>query len=118
LETPVEEPGRWTARAGEGGAGTRDINAHGVGNKRRCGVASVAVAGCRPGITPSRASKSHRGSARAHEARRCRELIRTLPALNDDLTLSPPRMPEWLDQGMGKEVEDREEQEEFAAGFE
>jgi hypothetical protein len=46
------------------------------------------------------------------------ELIRTLPALNNDAALSRPRMPEWLDQGIGKEVEDREEQEEIAAGFE
>jgi hypothetical protein len=27
-------------------------------------------------------------------------------------------MPEWLDQGIGGEVEDREEQDEIAAGFE
>jgi len=29
-----------------------------------------------------------------------------------------PRMPEWLDEGIGEEAEDREEQEEIRAGFE
>ena len=51
------------------------------------------------------------------EARRCRELIRTIPALNNDTALSRPRMPEWLDEDIGRDVEDREEQEEIAAGF-
>jgi hypothetical protein len=52
------------------------------------------------------------------EARRCRELIRTLPALNNDTALSRPRMPEWMDKDIGRDVEDRQEQEEIAAGFE
>jgi hypothetical protein len=52
------------------------------------------------------------------EARRCRGLIRTIPALNNDTALSPPRMPEWMDKEIGEKVEDRDEQEEIAAGFE
>jgi hypothetical protein len=46
------------------------------------------------------------------EARRCNGLI---PALNKDTALSRPRMPEWMDKDIGREVE---EQEEIAAGFE
>ena len=52
------------------------------------------------------------------EARRCRELIRTVPALNNDTALSRPRMPKWLDEDIGRVVEDQEEQGEIAAGFE
>jgi hypothetical protein len=96
--------GRWTARPGEPGAGTRDINVHSVGNKRE--------------LIPDEACWPDYVSIPGREARRCRELIRTLPALNNDPALSRPRMPEWLDQGIGKEVEDREQQEEIAAGFE
>jgi hypothetical protein len=51
------------------------------------------------------------------EAHRCHELIRTLPALNNDPTLSRPRMPEWLDERIGDKVENQEEQEEIR-GFE
>jgi hypothetical protein len=40
------------------------------------------------------------------------------PALNNDTALSRPRMPEWLDKDIGRVVEDQEEQEEIAAGFE
>jgi hypothetical protein len=96
--------GRWTAKPGEPGAGRREIFVHSVGNKRElipdecCWPDYVSI----PGV----------------EARRCRELIRTLPALNNDRALSRPRMPEWMDKGIGREVEDREEQEEIAAGFE
>jgi hypothetical protein len=49
---------------------------------------------------------------------RCREFIRALPALNNDPALSRPRMCRWLDQGIDKDVEDREDQEEIVAGFE
>ena len=52
------------------------------------------------------------------EAHRCRGLIRTIPALNNDTALSRPRMPEWMDKEIGERVEDQEEQEEIAAGFE
>jgi hypothetical protein len=52
------------------------------------------------------------------EARRCHELIRTLPAPNNDLAASRPRMPKWLDDRIGGKVEDQEEQEELRAGFE
>jgi hypothetical protein len=39
------------------------------------------------------------------KARRCRGLIRTIPALNNDATLSRPRMPEWMmDKDIGREV--------------
>ncbi len=96
--------GRWTARPGEPGAGTRDINVHSVGNKRE--------------LIPDEACWPDYVSIPDREARRCRELIRTLPALNNDPALSRPRMPEWMDKDIGKEVEDREEQEEIAAGFE
>jgi hypothetical protein len=49
------------------------------------------------------------------EGRRCNGLIRTLSALNNDPALSRPRMPEWLDEGIGQWVEDQEEQEEIKA---
>lgn len=52
------------------------------------------------------------------EARRVHELIRTLPTLNNDRALSRPRMPEWMDEGIGEKVKDSEEQEEIRAGFE
>jgi hypothetical protein len=96
--------GRWTARPGEAGAGTRDINVHSVGNKRE--------------LIPDEACWPDYVSIPGREARRCHELVRTLPALNNDSALSRPRVPEWLDQDVGKEVEDREEQEQIAAGFE
>ena len=96
--------GRWTARPGEAGAGTRDINVHSVGNKRE--------------LIPDEVCWPDYVSVPGHEARRCHELIRTLPALNNDPALSRPRMPEWLDSRIGEKVEDQEEQEEIAAGFE
>ena len=96
--------GRWTARPVEPGAGKREIFVHSVGNKRE--------------LIPDESCWRDYVSTPGREARRCRELIRTLPALNNDPALSRPRMPEWLDRGIGKEVEDREEQEEIAAGFE
>ena len=52
------------------------------------------------------------------EACRCHELIRTIPALNNDRALSRPRMPEWLDERIGEKLEDQDEQEEIRAGFE
>ena len=96
--------GRWTPRPDEPNAGKREILVHSVGNKRElipdenCWLDYVSIPG--------------------REARRCHELIRTLPALNNDRALSRPRRPEWYDEGIGQEVEDREEQEEIAAGFE
>jgi len=96
--------GRWTARPGEPGAGKREIFVHGVGNKREL----IPDESCWPDYV----------SIPGREAWRCRGLIRTVPALNNDTALSRPRMPEWMDEGIGKEVEDREEQEEIAAGFE
>jgi hypothetical protein len=57
-------------------------------------------------------------SIAGREARRCNGLIRTIPALNNDTALSRPRMPEWMDEEIEKEVKEREEQEEIAAGFE
>jgi hypothetical protein len=38
--------------------------------------------------------------------------------LNNDPTLSRPRMPEWLNESIGEKVEEQEEQEEIRAGFE
>lgn len=96
--------GRWTARPGETGAGTREINVHSVGNKREL----IPDERCRPDYV----------SVPGREARRCHELIRTLPTLNNDRALSRPRMPEWLDSRVGTDVEDRGEQEQIAAGFE
>ena len=96
--------GRWTARPGEPDAATRDINVHGVGNKRE--------------LIPDEVCWPDYVSTPDWEARRCRGLIRTIPALNNDTALSRPRMPEWMDKDIGKEVEEREEQEEIAAGFE
>ena len=96
--------GRWTAKPGEQGAATRDINVHTVGNKREL----IPDESCWPDYV----STSNR------EARRCGELIRTVPALNNDTALSRPRMPKWLDEDIGRVVEDQEEQEEIAAGFE
>jgi hypothetical protein len=32
-------------------------------------------------------------------------------AVNNDLRFRGPRMPEWLDQGIGNDVEEREERE-------
>ena len=96
--------GRWTPRPGEPDAGKREILVHGVGNKREL----IPDENCWPDYV----------SVPGREARRCHELIRTIPAMNNDLALSRPRMPEWMDEDIGKEVEDREEQEEIAAGFE
>jgi hypothetical protein len=77
---------------------------HTVGNKREL----IPDESCWPDYV----SSPHR------EARRCRELIRTVPALNNDAALSRPRIPEWLNEDIGREVKDHEEQEEIAAGFE
>jgi hypothetical protein len=96
--------GRWTAKPSEPGAGTREINVHSVGNKRE--------------LIPDDACWPDYVSVHGREARRCHELIRTLPALNNDQALSRPRMPEWLDEGIGERVEEQEEQEEIRAGFE
>ena len=96
--------GRWTAKPGEPGAGTREINVHGVGNKRE--------------LIPDECCWPDYVSTSDWEARRCRELIRTIPALNNDTALSRPRMPEWMDKDIGRDLEEREEQEEIAAGFE
>jgi hypothetical protein len=96
--------GRWTARRGEAGTGTRDINVHSVGNKRE--------------LIPDEVCWPDYVSVPGREARRCHELIRTLPALNNDRALSRPRMPEWLDEGIGTRVEAQQEQEEIVAGFE
>jgi hypothetical protein len=96
--------GRWTARPGEAGAGTREINVHSVGNKRE--------------LIPDETCWPDYVSVPGREARRCHELIRTVPALNNDPTLSRPRMPEWLDERIGDKVEEQEEQEEMRAGFE
>ena len=84
--------GRWTARPGEPGAGTREINVHSVGNKRE--------------LIPDEVCWPDYVSVPGREARRCHELIRTLPALNNDRALSRPRMPEWLDERIGEKVED------------
>lgn len=96
--------GRWTAGPGEPGAGTREINVHSVGNKRE--------------LIPDEVCWLDYVSVPGREARRCHELIRTVPALNNDRALSRPRMPEWLDERIGDKVEDQEEQEEIRAGFE
>jgi hypothetical protein len=96
--------GRWTARPGEAGAGTREIYVHSVGNKRE--------------LIPDETCWPDYVSVPGREARRCNELIRTLPALNNDTTLSRPRMPDWLDERIGEKVEEQEEQEEIIAGFE
>jgi hypothetical protein len=96
--------GRWTARPGEASAGTREINVHGVGNKRE--------------LIPDETCWPDYVSVPGREARRCHELIRTLPALNNDPALSRPRMPEWLDDRIGEKVEEQAEQEEIRAGFE
>jgi hypothetical protein len=96
--------GRWTARPREPGAGTREINVHSVGNKRE--------------LIPDEVCWPDYVSVPRREARRCHELIRTLPALNNDPVLSRPRMPEWLNEGIGERVEEQEEQEEIRAGLE
>ena len=96
--------GRWTARPSEAGAGKREINVHSVGNKRE--------------LIPDEVCWPDYVSVPGREARRCHELIRTTPALNNDTTLSRPRMPEWLDARIGDKVEEQEEQDEIAAGFE
>jgi hypothetical protein len=95
--------GRWTAKPGEPGATTREINVHTVGNKRE--------------LIPDEVCWSDYVSIPRREARRCNGLIRTIPALNNDTTLSRPRMPEWMDEGIGERVEEQGEQEEIAAGF-
>jgi hypothetical protein len=99
-----ELAGRWTAKRGEPGAGTRDINVHTVGNKRE--------------LIPDECCWPDYVSTSDCEARRCRGLIRTVPAPNNDTELSRPRMPEWLNEDIGREFEDQEEQAEIAAGFE
>jgi hypothetical protein len=95
--------GRWTPSPGEPG-GTREINVHGVGNKRE--------------LIPDESRWPDYVSIPGREARRCKGLIRTIPALNNDTALSRPRMPEWMDEEIGDRVKDQEEQEEIAAGFE
>ena len=80
------------------------IFVHSVGNKRE--------------LIPDEVCWPDYVSAPRHEARRCNGLIRTVPALNNDRTLSRPRMPEWLNESIGERVEEQEEQEEIRAGFE
>ena len=41
-----------------------------------------------------------------------------LTGRHNDTALSRPRMPEWLNEDIGREVKDQEEQEEIEAGFE
>jgi hypothetical protein len=77
---------------------------HSVGNKRE--------------LIPDECCWPDYVSVAGREARRCNGLIRTIPALNNDTALSRPRMPEWMDKEIGERVEDQEEQEEIAAGFE
>jgi hypothetical protein len=77
---------------------------HSVGNKRE--------------LIPDETCWPDHVSIPRREAGRCRELIRTLPALNNAPALSRPRMPEWMDKEIGDRVEDQEEQEEIRAGFE
>ena len=96
--------GRWTAKPGELGAGMREINVHSVGNKLE--------------LIPDEVCWPDYVSVPGREATRCHELIRTLPALNNDRALSRPRMPEWLNERIGDKLEDQEEQEEIRAGFE
>ena len=96
--------GRWTPKPGETEAATRDINVHSVGNKRE--------------LIPDECCWPDYVSIPGREARRCNGLIRTIPALNNDLALSRPRMPEWHCENIGEEIEEREEQEAIAAGFE
>jgi hypothetical protein len=96
--------GRWTPRPGEPDDASREINVHGVGNKREL----IPDENCWPDYV----------SIPGREARRCHDLIRTIPAMNNDLALSRPRMPEWMDEAIGEEVEDREEQEAIIGGFE
>jgi hypothetical protein len=96
--------GRWTARPGDPNAGTREINVHSVGNKRE--------------LIPDEVCWPDYVSVPGREARRCNGLIQTIPALNNDATLSRPRIPEWLDTRIGDKVEDQHEQEEIRAGFE
>jgi len=80
--------GRWTARPGEPGAGTREISVHTVGNKREL----IPDENCWPDYV----------SIPGREARRCHSLIRAVPALNNDTSLSRPRMPEWMDKNIGR----------------
>jgi hypothetical protein len=96
--------GRWTAKPGEPGAGKREIFVHSVGNKRE--------------LVDDESEWPDYVSIPGREARRCNGLIRTIPALNNDTALSRPRMPEWMDKDIGRDVEEREEQEEILAGFE
>jgi hypothetical protein len=95
--------GRWTPKPDEPHAGKREILVHSVGNKREL----IPDENCWPDYV----------SVPGREARRCHGLIRTVPALNNDTGLSRPRMPEWMDKDIGKDVEEREEQEEIRAGF-
>jgi hypothetical protein len=96
--------GRWTAKPGEPGTGTREIFVHSVGNKRE--------------LIPDETCWPDYMSIPGREACRCNGLIRTVPALNNDRALSRPRMPEWLDESIGEKVEEQEEQEGIRAGFE
>jgi hypothetical protein len=96
--------GRWTAEPSEPNSGMREINVHSVGNKRE--------------LIPDASCWLDYVSIPGREARRCNGLIRTIPALNNDTSLSRPRMPDWMNKEIGDRVEDQEEQEEIAAGFE
>ena len=74
----------------------RKRNIHNVGNKRE--------------LIPDECCWPDYVSIPGRAARRCHELIRTLPALNNYTAFSRPRMPEGLDERIGDKVEEQEEQ--------
>lgn len=89
------------APPGEPGDGEREITVHTVGNKlidddeRMADYVSIA----------------------GRNSKRCGALVRTIPAFNNDTALSRPRIREWMNKDIGKEVEDRRSRRRSSQGL-
>ena len=96
--------GRWTPQPDQLDAARREIFVHGVGNKRY--------------LIPNEECWPDYVSSAIREANRCNRLVRTLPTFNTDDALSRPRMPDWINEELGEEFWERDEQDAIRAGFE
>jgi hypothetical protein len=100
--------GRWSPAIDDPQTAKRTISVHDVGNKRTL----------IPNAYADYVSYVDDVSGKLVEAKRTRELIRTIPAVNKDDALSRPRSLDWLNEEYGREAEELEEQLEIRAGFE
>ena len=91
LRRPMEARRPVDGQTRRAGAGKREIFVHSVGNKRE--LIPDEVSG--PITSQSRPRGAPLPRAYPHDA-----------GLNNDPAISRPRMPEWLDKGIGREVED------------